>query len=338
VKQNRVWIFVALSATAALSLLLGASPPPNLNKALETQLELYRQRPTDAKVANDLGNLLVWGNRSEEAEAAYRRAIELTPSEPVPRYNLALLLQQQNQPRAALKELEEVVKLDPANAWAHYQTGALHEALGHSGRAIRAYAEAFRLNPNLASEKVNPQILDSQLVFEAMVDAYKNPIVDSLAPKAYEDPQRIARLLVATPASDRLAEEGSEGQPGTVESKGEGSPVQAATSADSSADQSAEGGNEAGRQVLSSETVEGRSTTRGQVLSSGATVAPERSSGGRDSRISSPTGSPTANPSGRTPGESQTRPGRVVYPPSTRSTGSLDLELRRPDPSLPFPA
>jgi len=86
VRRRSSWILVssltALTAVVAIATL--AAAPPNLTKALEAQRHLAAERPQDAAVLNDLGNLLMLVPNPTEAEAAYRKAIELDPNKASP--------------------------------------------------------------------------------------------------------------------------------------------------------------------------------------------------------------------------------------------------------------
>ena len=197
-RRKTSWILVvSLAVLAAIAAV--AAVPPNLSKAIEAQQRLTAERPNDAAVYNDLGNLLLLVPRPEEAETAYRKALELDPNKASAHYNLGLLLQQRGEEREAMKHYEQTVKLEPRHAWAHYQMGTLHERGGQESRAVEDYAQAFALDPQLAFPEVNPHIVENKLVTEAMLRAYKGDYAPPQAPKVYEDPARIANLLVTTP-------------------------------------------------------------------------------------------------------------------------------------------
>ncbi|MEA2600853.1 MAG: hypothetical protein QOF89_1845 [Acidobacteriota bacterium] len=185
---------VALAAIAAV-----AAAPPNLAKTIEAQRRLTTERPNDAGVFNDLGNLLLLVPQPAEAEAAYRRALELDPNRVSALFNLGLLLQQRGEPRDALQLYRQAVKAEPRHAWAYYQMGAIYEALGQESKAIDAYAQAFALDPQLAFPEVNPHIVENKLVTAAMLRAYRSDFAQPQAPKIYDDPTRIAALLVPPP-------------------------------------------------------------------------------------------------------------------------------------------
>src|SRR6202035_3696833 len=197
---------IAVTAIAAAAI---AATPPNVAKALDSQRQLAAAHPEDASVQNDLGNLLLLAHRPAEAEAAYRRAVELDPNKISALFNLGLLTQGKGDRKGALARYEKVVKLDPRHAWAHYQMGAIHEAAGAESRAIDDYAKAFALDPQLAFPDVNPHLVDSHLVTQAMLRAYREGYVPPAAPKIYDDPARIASLLVPPVAGQPAKDDAS---------------------------------------------------------------------------------------------------------------------------------
>ena len=77
--QSPAGLSLAAALVAAFAIAAFAAVPPNLSKALEAQRRLVTEKPQDAAVHNDLGSLLLLADRPVEAEAAYRRAIELDP-------------------------------------------------------------------------------------------------------------------------------------------------------------------------------------------------------------------------------------------------------------------
>ncbi len=192
-----------VAAGALLSIIAmtaaAAAVPPNLQAALEKQQRLAAERPRDAAVFNDLGNLLVMAGQPSEAEAAYRKAVEIDPHRLSALYNLGLLLLQGGKTGEARQLFEKVLEIEPRHAWAHYQIGALQERKGNRSRAIREYAQAFRLDPQLAFREVNPQIVENGLVTESLLLAYRRQSSASAAPPIYDERSRIRELLVQQP-------------------------------------------------------------------------------------------------------------------------------------------
>jgi hypothetical protein len=125
--------------------------------------------------------------------------VELDPQKVSALFNLGLLLQQRGEAREALRLYRQVLEIQPEHAWAHYQVGSLYEAWESESRAIEHYARAFSLDPQLAFPEVNPHIVENQLVTEAMLRAYQEEYALPQAPTIYDEPGRIANLMVARP-------------------------------------------------------------------------------------------------------------------------------------------
>jgi hypothetical protein len=179
---------------------IAAVPPKNLAKAIDAQRRLVAERPQDPAVYNDLGNLLLLVPQPSEAEAAYRKAIELDPNKASALFNLGLLLQQRGELREAEDLYQRTLKVDSSHAWASYQLGTIQETHHQKSKAIDSYAKAFALDPQLAFPEVNPHIVDNKLVTEAMLRAYRNDFgTNPQVPKMYDDGARIASMLVPPP-------------------------------------------------------------------------------------------------------------------------------------------
>lgn len=222
-RRRTSWILVSCLAalTVVVAIAATAAVPPNLASTLEAQRRLAAERPDDAAVFNDLGNLLMIVPQPAEAEEAYRKAIELDPDKTSALYNLALLLQQRGELREAMRHFRHTVELEPGHAWAHYQIGAIQERWGQESRAIDSYARAFALDPQLAFSEVNPHIVENKLLTESMMRAYKNDFSQTQVPRVYDDPTRIATMLVPPPApaqsekdqmADKTQKPGAQGQ------------------------------------------------------------------------------------------------------------------------------
>ena len=90
-----------------------------------------------------------------------------------------------------------MLEIDPDNAWAHYQLGAILEHQGRDAKAVEQYGRAFRLDPSLAFPDVNPSVIASHLTTEAMLRGYRTGLEQTPAPRVYQEPKRIARALVS---------------------------------------------------------------------------------------------------------------------------------------------
>lgn len=341
--MTRSTSLLAAALCAALALAALGAAPHNLSRALDAQRALAAERPDDAGVHNDLGNLLTMAGDAADAEAAYRRAVELAPERPAARYNLALLLQQRGDRKEALKQYRSVVDLDPGHAWAHYQIGSLYEAAGDEGKAIRAYGRAFALEPRLAFAEFNPGIIENKLVAKAMLRGYQGAAGEPQAPKVYEDPARIAGLLLP-PVPAAAVEATDDDEPGAAEPQPDlpapaAPPARSAGSKGAAAvvlsgdDLDARGVNQASPQGTPSfrPPQAGQPTPRAQVRTWSETQAGRANNSNNPSVGVGPGFVPaqpgTTGSDGRTPPRAVRPPGRVRYQPGVESTGRLDLEV-----------
>ena len=199
--------------TVAAMLLLGwssqAASPPNLYEALAAQQEQADLHPNDPEILNDLGNLLVLAGSLSEAEEAYHRSLDLSPDNTTTRYNLALVLMEQGRTKPATRELQHVLDLDPNHAWALYQLGTLSAADGRRDKAVEYYTRALALNPDLASPAFNPHIIENRYLTESQLRIYLAQAEAVQAPRLYQRPNQVAKLLIPTDTSSSTADTGS---------------------------------------------------------------------------------------------------------------------------------
>jgi hypothetical protein len=338
-----VGTFVVATSTRAAS-------TPNLKEAIQAQQLRLLENPNDAQAHNDLGNLWLLAQSPERAEESYREALVHDPSISSARYNLALLLQEQGKTGKALDQLKTAREQDPTNAWVHYQIGAILDAQGDTSRAVRSYARAFALDPQLAFPEVNPQVIDNQHLTRALLIAYDETETSPEATYLYENPGRIAAVMVHEEESERLGDDPDENVLTTDQGEGDDS----RTATEMMIDRSARGGSgtvpssavrgggstdptTAGQRVLRSEDLErGRSVNQaspGDRRTSGSRGAGAviYQGGQRTGGDQVGAGRNTGN-QGREPGSQVAPQGqpRYVPPPTQRirtgtdSTGRLD--------------
>lgn len=345
-------IALTLAAAAAVAAITAvasvAAAPNNLGKTIEVQRRLTTERPNDAAVFNDLGNLLLLAQKPAEAEAAYRRALELDPDKVSALFNLGLVVHQRGALKDAMQLYQRAVKVDPNHAWAHYQLGAVHESLHQTSRAVDEYAMAFSLDPQLAFPEVNPHIVENKLVTEAMLRAYRGDSAKPQAPAVYEEAGRIASLLVPSPAPPAAPDAGKDAKAAASQTL-KPAPASAAARAGMNRPGTATPGAKgaAGATVIRERDLD-RNNPAGQALPSGLarpsapTGRQQPGAGGlrqwnRPEPVVQevPTEEPDVQNDGGQPAQVITPPpGGVYYRPGLPSTGRLDLEVT-PDSPLP---
>ncbi len=349
--QRRTHRIIALTLAAAAAVAaitavtsVAAAPNNNLAKTIEVQRRLTTERPNDAAVFNDLGNLLLLAQKPAEAEAAYRRALELDPDKVSALFNLGLLVHQRGGLKDATELYRRAVKVDPSHAWAHYQLGAVHEALHQRSRAIDEYATAFSLDPQLAFPEVNPHIVENKLVTEAMLRAYRGDTARPQAPAVYEEAGRIASLLVpapaATPAPDP-AKDAKAAASQTLKPPPASAAARAGMNRPGATPPGAKGATVIRERDLDRNNPAGQALPSGLARPSAPTGRQQPGAGGlrqwnRPEPVVQevPTEEPDVQNDGGQPAPVITPPpGGVYYRPGLPSTGRLDLEVKPDAPS-----
>lgn len=356
---SSVLIFGALS-TFAGPLNAGL---PNIDKALAAQQALVVERPYDAQVHNDLGNLLTLIERWQEAEASYRRAIELAPNDPSAHFNLALLDYQQGHFAEAGEELRKVLELSPGHGRAHYQLGIIYAAKGDRSKAVEQYARAFAADPTLSFASNNPHIIENELRTEAILMAGRyEASSQTQQPRVYGEPERIRDLMILEDA--KAAEAAREADLGPALEDDDDDMSRSSARFEDDDDSGVEA---SAPRVLSNETLgdgAGRSRTRQRPTAVGSGYRPPSAAGdsgraadsgrgsgqvggvtriGRgstsqdtsESETQGATTAPRRTPratEGSSTRRPSNRPGRIGagYRAGVNSTGSLDLQLRSP--------
>lgn len=336
-----------LIACAALSAALAyASAPKNLSRAIDAQRALLAERPADSALENDLGSLLVLDDDLAGAEEAYRRAIALDDANASAHYNLGLLLQKIGERREALKQFERTLELEPRHAWSRYQMGTIYHAQGRESAARKAYAKALALDPALGNPEINPHLIDNDLATSAMLYSYRHYREELLPEREFEEPARIARVLIDRPqteveaVADVVSPDGAAGAGGGFVRGSGAAPVNVATAVDA---EIADDGANQKPEPLDDESPESRvlsskdlDPTRisGQIVGGGAPARPgpaNRNTGGQitsTNRGRTRDTQPQLRPTLRGP---QTTAPQVAPPttfrPTGDSTGMIEVRL-----------
>jgi tetratricopeptide (TPR) repeat protein len=99
--------------------------------------------------------VLAENGRTDEAFAAYRRALLLNPAWPDTHMNLGALHLQRRELREALARFQDYARLKPQSAKAHYSLGVARLMLGDFASASRDFEDALGLQPAYAEAHHN---------------------------------------------------------------------------------------------------------------------------------------------------------------------------------------
>lgn len=91
----------------------------------------------------NLGRLLHEEGRVRTAEECYRQALELRPTDATACFNLAVALEDLGRPMEALTAYERVIELDSEYADAYFNVAGIYERLGKRAEAVR-YLKTYK--------------------------------------------------------------------------------------------------------------------------------------------------------------------------------------------------
>jgi tetratricopeptide (TPR) repeat protein len=124
-------------------------------QAIDSFTHALRLTPRDVKSENNLGLSYAGLNRADEAQKAYRLAIQwqqdAVQKSAQPYLNLGILLTEHGQPEQGLPFLQQAVALEPANPKAHEQLGRAYQALKMLPQAEEELKKAVALAPNVSA-------------------------------------------------------------------------------------------------------------------------------------------------------------------------------------------
>jgi tetratricopeptide (TPR) repeat protein len=112
-------------------------------------------KPDDARVRQLEGIAAVMEERRDAAEASFRKAIELDPTERSAYERLGRFYAATGRSEKTIEIYEKALELRPDDPGFNHYLGMLYELRGDSTRAVARYEEAVRLDPNLAEAKNN---------------------------------------------------------------------------------------------------------------------------------------------------------------------------------------
>jgi Flp pilus assembly protein TadD len=104
--------------------------------------------PESAKARDLLGVALARTGSTDEALNSFSRAIDLTPSDPQPHFNMGRVLLTADQHETALVHLKRATRLRPNLAVAWLYLGRTYQQLGRTSDAVQSYERALAIEPS----------------------------------------------------------------------------------------------------------------------------------------------------------------------------------------------
>ena len=119
----------------------------NQEDAIVMLCRAIEQRGDYTEAYNNLGVIFREQGKLPEAEACFRKSIDLEPKRAAHYNNLALVFLDTNRYQEAVLCLQEALKFDPLLPEIYNSLGLVYEAQGKAKEAESAYAKAVRLKP-----------------------------------------------------------------------------------------------------------------------------------------------------------------------------------------------
>lgn len=119
----------------------------DLESARTEMLQLVAHSPTSAEAHHRLGRILQLQGRLSEAEACFRKALELDHDYVGALIGLGTIEAAKGEPQSALKRFETAIEIEPNDAEAHFARAGILEVLGRTDDALAAYFRTLEFNP-----------------------------------------------------------------------------------------------------------------------------------------------------------------------------------------------
>lgn len=138
---------------------LGPGTAVSKRDLMEEAEEAFRKavqlRPTYTDGHYNLGNALAENGKLDEAVAAYRRALQLRPRYARAHYNLGNTLKKQRKFDAAIASYRNALRANPRHMAAHINLGNTLKLQGRLEESIEEYYKALEINPHYANARYN---------------------------------------------------------------------------------------------------------------------------------------------------------------------------------------
>lgn len=117
--------------------------------------------PQDGDAYAALGQALAWQHRWSEADATYRRGLEVAPNNPTVHQWYGLLFAYLGRPVEAAQQTAVAARLDPLSVQINNMLGAMLSDAGDTQGALRQFERTVNAEPDSAWVRENPWVLSN---------------------------------------------------------------------------------------------------------------------------------------------------------------------------------
>ena len=123
--------------------------------AEQLYLTLYDIQPDHVAGLVNLGTILIYNNKSQDALEYLTRATRLAPDMAICHYLTGIAAYRMEELPTAQKMFARTVQLDPGNAEAFFYLANIEAIAGHTEQALKHFAAAVKIKPELADAHYN---------------------------------------------------------------------------------------------------------------------------------------------------------------------------------------
>lgn len=156
-------------------------------RMVEEVLALLRERPDDAELYQQLGDLYFEQRELMKAWHAYMQSLRLNPDDAWTCLKFGTLLTICDDKKYARELFDRAIELDPDLAVAHWCSANLHRKQGEYELAERAYERAVEVDPN--DEQAREKLVEWRSFISGVRGTAIPPSAD-IEPGAAPDPGR----------------------------------------------------------------------------------------------------------------------------------------------------
>jgi tetratricopeptide (TPR) repeat protein len=202
---NRVLALVPDDADTHGALALIEARNGNLDRAVELYKEGLNKKPDDGGLHGGLGSLYLQMGRIDEAITELETAVKLK-ADSIIYGNLGMAVLAKGDGDKAMEYFSKAIKLDPANAEAHYNLGNCYLSQDLLAKAVGEYAKAIKIKPKYVKAYGNLAVSYARMdrIDEAVVNFRK---VVELEPNSPDARFNLGNILADTGSIDEALDQ-----------------------------------------------------------------------------------------------------------------------------------
>lgn len=148
----------------------------------------------DAAGYVDLGTMLFYRGWPKDAIRMYREALKRDNKLYEAWFRIGLVRHRAMEYEDARAAYKKCLKLLSGNGWCNFYLGLLEEQTSHPTKALEYYRRAYKVAPELADPKINPDVMYSKIQLGAAMRQQDRERFTDTVPMPYLDPAQVETI------------------------------------------------------------------------------------------------------------------------------------------------